>query len=335
MKKYNFKYILAVAALSVFATSCSEDEDATKERVVKPVVTASQTSFSVTEGETVTIDLTTDTRYFRTMDYKLELVGGTGSFRDFTSTGTETILDDGWGIICHKLSFPAFATEASFDITPIFDLLPEGAETLVFRLYPMGNSNGLIDAASETITINVANATSDDVITTVDWSQNKYDTFGTLVEGSYLDAEDESHAFCDYDFDLEIFDANSGFDYFDTSYSSCPETVTISGAEADNTFLIVPSFWTSAGPTAPAEDFTFKVKVTVAKPGVWISEVDYNDTWDTAVGGAQEGNPDAYVLAGILTKTGTTYTYEDQDGNILASGRAASLLNSFPRKTSK
>ena len=139
----------------------------------------------------------------------------------------------------------------------------------------------------------------------------------------------------DYDFDLEIFDANSGFDYFDTSYSSCPETVTISGAEADNTFLIVPSFWTSAGPTAPAEDFTFKVKVTVAKPGVWVSEVNYDDTWDTAVGGSVQGNPDAYILAGILTKTGTTYTYEDLDGNVLASGRGASLLNSFPRKTSK
>ena len=164
MKKYNFKYILAVAALSVFATSCSEDEDATKERVVKPVVTASQTSFSVTEGETVTIDLTTDTRYFRTMDYKLELVGGTGSFRDFTSTGTETILDDGWGIIGHKITFPAYAETASFDVTPILDLLPEGAETLVFRLYPMGNSNGLIDEASETI----------EVVTTLDIDESNF-----------------------------------------------------------------------------------------------------------------------------------------------------------------
>lgn len=335
MKLRNIYKFMFATALVTSLVACSEDEDVTKERVVKPVVTASQTSFSVTEGETVTINLTTDTRYFRSMDYKLELVGGTGSFRDYTSTGTETVIDDGWGIIGHKISFPAYAETASFDVTPIFDLLPEGAETLVFRLYPMGNSNGLIDSASETITINVANATSDDVITTVDWSQNKYDTFGTLVEGSYLDAEDESHAFCDYDFDLEIFDLNSGFDYFATSYSLCPETATISGTEADNTFLIVPSFWTSAGPTAPAEDFTFKVKVTVAKPGVWVSEVDYNNTWNTAVGGSVQGNPDAYVPVGLLTKTGTTYTYEDLDGNVLASGRGASLLNSFPRKTSK
>lgn len=334
MKKNNLKYILAFSVFGLLL-SCSDDEDTTKNRIVKSVVTADLTTFNLTEGETATITLTTDIPLKDKSDLKLELVGGTGSFRDFTCSGTETGIDDGWGVIGHKIVMPAFATSATFDITPIFDLLPEGTETLTFRLYPMGNSLSLVDPASETITVNVANATSDDVVAIVDWSQNSYDAFGTLVEGAYEDEDGDEHAFCDYDFDLEIYDLNSGFDYFDTSYSSCPEMVTIPGTTADNTFLIVPSLWTIAGNIPPATKTTFKVKVTVAKPGVWVSEVDYNNTWNTEDGGVQQGFADGYVLAGILTKTGTSYTYEDEDGNVLASGRAASLFNSFPRKTSK
>ena len=70
------------------------------------------------------------------MDFKLELVGGTGSFRDYETSGTETVTDDGYGVIGHKISVPAYAATASFDITPLVDYLPEGAETLIFRLYP-------------------------------------------------------------------------------------------------------------------------------------------------------------------------------------------------------
>lgn len=332
MKKNSFKFLFAVVSLG-FLASCSEDDNATTSaRVVKPVVSAAATNFTVTEGETVTIDLTTDTQYSKPMAFKLELVGGNGSFRDYTCTGTETILDDGWGIIGHKISFPAFASTASFDVTPIFDLLPEGTETFVFRLYPMGNSNGLVDAASETITITVNNATSDDVVTVVDWSENSYDTFGSLVEGSYLGVDGNDHSFCDYDFDLEIYDA--GFGYHATSYSSCPEQASVLGTDPDGDYYIVPSFWTNAGPTEPESPIGFNVKVTIAKPGVWVSE-SVITLWNSTVGGAEEGNPDAYQIAGILTKTGTTYSLEDLDGNILASGRQANLQNRIPRKISK
>ena len=332
MKKNSFKFLLAVASLG-FLASCSQDDNATTNaRVEKPVVSAATTNFTVTEGETVTINLSTDTPYFRPMAFKLELVGGTGSFRDYTCTGTETVLDDGWGIIGHKLSFPAFSSAASFDITPIFDLLPEGTETLVFRMYPMGNSNGLVAEGSETITVTVNNAVSDDVVTIVDWSENSYNAHGSLVEGTYLDADGDEHALCDYDFDLEIYDA--GFNYHATSYSSCPEQASVLGTDPDGVYYLVPSFWTTAGPTAPAEPIGFNVKVTIAKPGIWVNE-SVITLWNTVDGGAVEGNPDAYQFAGILTKTGTTYLLEDLDGNTLASGRQASLRNRLPLKVSK
>ena len=43
MRKINFKYIVAFAALGFFA-SCEPDNDTTNARVVKPVVTAAVTS---------------------------------------------------------------------------------------------------------------------------------------------------------------------------------------------------------------------------------------------------------------------------------------------------
>lgn len=335
MKLRNIYKLMFAAALVGSLASCSEDDnETTGARVEKPVVTAAATTFSVTEGETVTINLSTDTPYFRAMGFKLELVGGTGSFRDYTCTGTETTLDDGWGVIGHKISFPAYATTASFDITPIFDLLPEGTETLVFRMYPMGNSNGLVDAASETITVNVANAVSDDVVCIVDWTRNSYDAHGSLVEGSYEDSDGDAHSFCDFDFDLEIYDEN--FDYYATSYSDCPEQASVLGVDPDGTYYFVPSFWTNAGAIEPATNINFKVKVTIAKAGVWVHEMNLDDVWNSTDGGYDEtGDPEAYQFAGILTKTGTTYLLEDLDGNTLASGRQASLRSRLPLKASK
>lgn len=333
MKKLsNFKFIFAVAILGLFA-SCNDDEDATLERGIKPIVTADQTSFSITEGESATVTLTTNTVYNKDMQFKLELVGGTGSFSDYTTSGNETTIDDGYGVIGHAIDFPAYATTFSFDINAILDFYPEGAETLVFRFYSMGNANGLVDAASETITVNVANGTMDDVVTVVDWSQSSRDSFGTLHAGEYLGTDDLMHEYCDYDFDLEIYD--SGFGILATSYSSCPETATVFSTDPDDVYYIVPSFWTNAGPTDPAEEISFKVKVTIAKPGVWMYETNFDDVWNSTDGGADEGNPEAYQFAGILTKTGSTYLLEDLDSNVLASGKSASLKSRLPRKTSK
>lgn len=333
MKKIKlYNKALLVTLLAVFA-SCNDDEDATSQRGIKSVISADIVNFSVVEGETVTIDLTTDLPNNDVMDYKLELVGGTGSYNDFTTTGTETTLDDGWGLIGYKFEFPAYASSASFDITTVFDFLPEGTETLVFKLSSMGNAKGLIAENSQTITINVTNATSDDVVAVVDWAQNSFNAHGNLVEGTYDDAAGDSHAFCDYDFDLEIYDA--GFNVVADSYTSCPEQTGVSSTDPDGDYFIVPSFWTTVGPTAPAEEIKFKVKVTISKPGVWVYETNIDDVWNTTDGGAVQGFADAYQIAALLTKTGTTYVLEDANGDVVASGKSASFLSSMPRKKSK
>ena len=61
------------------------------------------------------------------------------------------------------------------------DLLPEGAETFVFRLYPMGNSTALVDAASETITVNLANVVLDEIQADLTWA-SRTNAHGNIVD---------------------------------------------------------------------------------------------------------------------------------------------------------
>jgi hypothetical protein len=326
MKKNNInKAFFASILVSLFFSSCNEIEnDTTDLRSVKPVVTANQTNFTLMEGESGTVTLTTDTPLNQDMTFKLELVGGTGSYIDYTCSGTETSDGDGFGPIGHIVTVPAYASTGTFDITPLFDLLPEGTETLQFRLYSDSYSRGLVAAGSDMINVSITNKTSSDFVAVVDWTQSYTDSFGAIHEGEYLGADDLMHSYCDLDFDLEIYDEFLT-STIDESYSSCPEAVTLDGATTpDGTYVIVPSLWTTTGNAVPKSDFFFKVKVTMAKPGVWIKELNVDNNWKFSAGGAQQSNPNAYLPVAKLIKTGTTYVLKDYvSGDVLASGKFA------------
>ena len=326
------KAFFASIMVSLLFTSCNEiDNDTTGARSVKPVVTASQTNFTIEEGETATITLTADTPLNLDMTFKLELVGGTGSFRDYTCSGSETASSDGFGPIGHIVTVPAYASSGTFDITAIFDLLPEGTETFQLRLYSDSYSRGLVAPGSDMINITVANKTSDDFVAIFDWTSNYYDSFGSLVEGEYLGADGNTHSFCDLDFDLEIYDEFFTAPVAD-SYSSCPESITLDATTPDGTYQIVPSLWTTTGNAVPDEDFFFKTKVTMAKPGVWVSEVNIDNNWLFSEGGAQQSNPNAYYPIATLVKTGSTYVLTDfNTGDVLGTGKVAD----FKMKTKK
>ncbi|WP_339889529.1 hypothetical protein [uncultured Flavobacterium sp.] len=327
MKKHFInKAFFASIMVSLFFTSCNEIEnDTTDARSVKPVVTANQTNFTIEEGETATVTLTTATALNLDMTFKLELVGGTGSFGDYMCSGTETSDGDGFGAIGHIVTVPAYASTGTFDITPIFDLLPEGTETLQFRLYSDSYSRGAIASGSDMINVSVINKTSSDFVTVLDWTQTSANSFGSVSEGSYLGTDGNQHGYCDLDFDLEIYDE------FETSvvadsYSSCPESITLDATTPDGTYVIVPSLWTTTGNSLPASDFFFKVKVTMSKPGVFIKEINVDNNWKFSEGGAQQGNPSAYYPIARLTKTGTNYVVKDYTtGDVLASGKLANF----------
>ena len=338
MKKNNInKAFFASILVSLFFSSCNEIENETTDaRSVKPVVTANQTNFTLMEGETATITLTTDTPLNQDLTFKLELVGGTGSYTDYVSSGTETSDGDGFGPIGHIVTVPAYASTGTFDITPLFDLLPEGTEMLQLRLYSDSYSRGLVADGSDMINITVNNATSSDFVAVVDWTQSTTDYFGTIHEGEYIGADGNGHSYCDLDFDLEIYDEFLSSVVAD-SYVDCPESITLDGATTpDGTYVIVPSLWTTTGNSVPAVDFFFKVKITMAKPGVWVKEVNVDNNWKFSEGGAQQSNPNAYYPLATLVKTGTTYVLKDfVTDEVLASGRTTADFKSKSKKNKK
>ena len=327
MRKINFKYIVAFAALGFFA-SCEPDNDTTNARVVKPVVTAAVTSFTIAEGQTATVNLTVNTPYFRTMDYKLELVGGTGSYKDYSTSGTETVLDDGWGVIGYKISVPAYAATASFDITPLADYLPEGAETLIFRLYPMGNSNGLVAASSETITVNVSNTVLNEVQMDLTWA-TKTNAHGNLEDIMYAGVDGFDHSMEAYDFDLYV---DPGL--YPGATGAEPEFDRIASTSANGDYEIYIDLYDSprrlAGGAAagtgyrPTTLLNLTPVLTVSKPGLWVKEIQLSNIWTSntipsRVGGAFT----AAIYAGKVTKAGNTFTLFDEADVQLATGRAA------------
>lgn len=329
MNKFiNYKVLFVTVIFSAFFISCEEVENTTGDnKYLKPLVSIDKTNITMEEGETATITMTAESALKDEMTFKLELVGGTGTFRDYMCSVDETDSSLGFGPIGHIVTIPAFQTTATFDITAVFDLLPEGTETLQLRLYSDSYARGAIAEGSDMINVTVTNKTSDDFVAVFDFSQNYYDSFGTLQDGTYIDdTEDaDAHAYCDVDFDLEIYDEFLTAPIA-TSYSSCPESITLDASTPDGTYQIVPSLYTTAGNDVPAEDFFFKTKITMAKPGVWIKEINVNNRWKFSEGGDVQGNPNAYYPLATLVKTGTTYVLKDFDtGDVLASGRIANL----------
>jgi hypothetical protein len=328
MRKINFKNIVAFAALGFFA-SCEPDNATTDARGVKPVVTAAITSYTIAEGQTATVNLTVDTPYFRTMDYKLELVGGTGSYRDYSTSGTETDVNDGMGIIGHKFSVPAYASTFSINITPLVDYLPEGTETLIFRLYPMGNSNGLVAENSETITVNVSNTVLTEVQMELKWATT-YNAHGNMEDILYAGVDGTSHSLDAYDFDILVFGPQS---IFAGATGAEPEYSSIASTRPNGDYEIWIDLWdkprrlaggAAAGTGyAPTSLISLKPVLTVSKPGVWVKEIDLSNIWNSNSPYSAPSS-DVSIPVAYVTKAGTTYTLFDVDNVQLATGRSGS-----------
>jgi hypothetical protein len=206
-------------------------------------------------------------------------------------------------------------------------LLPEGGENLRLLLRSSGNGLGLIADNSSIIDISLANTISNDFFTRLEWA------------GTYTDVNGDTQELCDFDFDLEVYDSSfiiasadvdgDGVPEDLVSYSSCPEEVVIPSTAADGDYFIVPSFYSNNVPAAqmPAGDIQYPVKLTLSKPGAFNYVVDMSDKFTYSVGGAEQGNPDAYVPVAVVTKVGNTYTVKDYNDPtvIWAQGRIAGM----------
>lgn len=325
MKKItNYKSYLAALVLSVTLFSCEMENETGDVKYVKPVVTIDKVAASVTEGGSVTFTLTTDTPLNQDLTYKLELVGGSGSFRDYETSERETEEGDGFGYIGHMITIPAYTSTYTFDITPLIDLKVEGTETFEFALTSDSYSRGLVAPGSEKITLTVNDYVSNDIGIELDWTQTYSDPFGTLHFGTYMGADGNEHDYADYDFDFYVFDASfNEVSGFAAATGAAPEYAELDASSlADGVYEVYADKYSDA--SDPEGVLSIPMTLTISKFGTWskVIDVDYytSNTPESAPNGLNGGE----FLVVRFTKSGNTYTVNDPDTNeVLAQGRLA------------
>ncbi|MBF6607975.1 MAG: hypothetical protein ITG00_04460 [Flavobacterium sp.] len=341
MKKiFKYKLLFAAALVGVFA-SCSDDEDVTLDtRSDKPVVTIDASSFTVTEGESFTVNLTSDKAISTGMDFKIELVGDEGTFRDYIVEGAEeTTVETGAGIIGHWFTIPAYTTTYSVTITPIVDLEVEGTETFELALTSAVNGRGLVADDSGMITVTVNDYVSNDVGVRLVWDQNTTDWFGTIHESTYTYINASGVAteapFTDYDFDIYVLDAVSLEEV--TGYGGAtgdsPEMTVIDADLPDGEYWIVVDLFDSGN--APAVEFEHVMSLQISKFGNWTVTVPVEGYVSNYPTSAPSGLAGGEMVVAVLHKTGTTYVLENEAGDVLAQGRMASLAGKVKSKVRK
>lgn len=306
------KIIYGLLAISALFTSCMED-DVTLGHKVKPNLTAPVTSYTVTEGETFAITLELDKAINDPTEYKLVILpeGTAEDGKDFIvpdgclSNDPDCVgaIEENGGTVGYIFTIPAYTTSYTFNIETVQDLLPEGTENFKVKVYSRRNLKGT--ASDFTIDLAIENFTSTDLVARLDWT------------GTYTDSNGDEQSTCDYDLDLEFYDTNGNI--VEDSYTNCPEQI-ISTSLPDGDYSIYASFWSlAAADPAPNQDIPFTV--TVAKQGIWAQDFVYSGVFNTDMVSGEDGNSDAYIQVAVVTKSGTTYTLKDNDGNTLQTGK--------------
>lgn len=311
----------SVATIAVDQTALLEKNDATT------AVNETVASFVVT----------VDKPHITNMKFKLEFLAAesTGTLDDIVVNLEDSPID--FGSDGYLITIPRNELTTSFSISSVFDETVETSETFKFKVYPVGDLNGVVAADSQTITLTVGNSTDDTLRITFDWNG----------DAEWKNQNNEFRPLSDFDFDLEIYNSSlSGI--IATSYSDSPEKIELDPTTyADGTYFIVPSFWSNpVGSTDPLDDLpmlpiNFSPKVTVSKPGIFVREFDLAGIWNSTAGGNEQGNPDAYQILAYFVKTtdaGTgeaMYELYDADNNLLDSGRMANLSATLGLKSKK
>ena len=337
MKKLKIN-LFALSLVSILSlVSCDKEDQSYTNTTNSPIGTlvADKTSISESDDD-ATLALENVASYTFTMDkayktplkFKVELIASesTGSTSDFETTLPESGIDNGSeGFL---ITVPANATSTSFTITGILDAEADLNEVLKFRITPATNLNGLVDANSETFTLNVGNSTSDNLDIIFDWD----------VEKTFLDIDGEEHSYGDYDFDLEI--AFNGTVVL-TSYSSKPEAIEFLSTYPDGTFVVKASFYDVAKQTLPVNGvptvvdvqpmlpINFKPTLSVVKNGIFAKEFDLSGIWNSTAGGSEQGNPNAVVDVCKFVKTGSIYQVLDMNDNVLVTGKSGIVKNAI------
>ncbi|NQY29741.1 MAG: hypothetical protein HRT69_09735 [Flavobacteriaceae bacterium] len=284
---------LGLIALSLGFTSCQEDESLQKANN-RPVVTIESNNITVTEGQDAVFALNLSEAINHPVEYRIEVIGGTAVEGVDFNMSNFSAGDFYYGAYGYASAVSAHSTTQNFSITTIADVLPEDTKTIELKFSPYQKMAGTIENLF--LTVNIENLVSDDLTTTLNWS------------GDYLGATDVCDAATGLDFDLELY-ASAGGAPVKTSYGDCPEAITITGTDADDTYDIDASLWQSNGNTSGTIT-NIPVSITFTKVGFFSETIDLSTTFPLADNGLNEGNNNAIKTFSIV-KLGTIYTIND------------------------
>ncbi len=331
--KYN--HIASIFALAVAVSSCNKEDDSVFDtRNVKPVVTVDATSFpSLVEGTDVTLTLTTDIPYKTDMDFKISLVGGNGSFRDFKVSSpvegrvTESTLTDGQGEIAYLIKFPAYAKTTTVTLTAASDDLPEGIENLILELAPSLNSIGNVAAASKNINMTIANVTSNDLTLYLDWSGSEPNRHGTPTNATYLNnaVPKVSREFSGIDMDFYVYDSDDN-PVVEMETGELPEVITLPASTPDGTYYTTSYYYSiPANALTTPKGVNIPLKIVSTKSGVFYNVLDKTGLYTTLspADGAGAEQPLTKIVKSGATWTILNYTNDE----ILTSGKSANNKN--------
>jgi hypothetical protein len=309
----NIKTNIFFAALVAILFGCSSDDNkdynTRKATDAKATVNLSFDENAIfNEGTTsvITYSIDLDQPQIADIVVKISLVDGTATAgEDFTFDTTVTI--------------PANKSQAVGTISLVSDLDFEEMETFTLKIGEDNTAN--VDLEPRYVTVKIGNYQEDDLNIVLNW------------EGSF-EGIDGPTDFCDIDMDLELINADG--DYISTSYSNCPESITMPASMANGVYSLVISLWTNYGETAVID---VPAAVSIFKIGTLTStNQDISAFFPLAAGGLDDGNNSAFIVYTIV-KNGTTFTVTNQANAQILQGRSqaqyASILKKIQDKNKK
>jgi hypothetical protein len=285
MKNKIYKLALVLSAF-VLAIACENTDDLTGDSVVKP--TNPTLSVSLAFGPTESL-IETEADYAFTVSLSEPQVAAVEVYLELLPSSTATEGDD--FSFPHRVRIPAGATSVSDVITIHADDLAEDTETASIKI-GTGFEANVAATNSQTVTFNIMNVTAGDLAVGLDWSLSETitDNFGNEI-GAY-DAADLRLLLTDVPY-TTVFDSADG---------AGAESYVLSGDAPDGEYYLVADFY------AAVEIPVFvNLALTFNQVGIINNQVhNFEQALFTC-----PGNSDNYFIMAKVTKSGTTYTFEE------------------------
>lgn len=325
MKKHNFIKYLGVVLLATSFVACSEDDE-TYDSLVKPVVSTAVTDYTVAEGDDLMVTFTADKAIAESMDFKVEVVGGTATVvDDFEFHIDEVAFSEGWGTPGYKFNFPAFSTTYTVDLaTFIKDEMVDDGETLQLKITSSGNLNGTVAGGEQIINVTIGNRAQDLLSMVFDWNQT-FEFFGS------------EYTLCDiaYDIDIIMVDPDGGASYA-AGTGDCPEMFDFDLASATvGEYQFYATVYDNAGLDGAGLDFSIPVTVSYQRLGSATLEnvgsytQSAANAYDTSAPSDPSASDARYILSVFVNEDGTV-TISD-DGTTIVTGRKANAMKAIKK----